>query len=453
MFARARYRGRHRGAPDNTRDRTPDPRRVMKRVRSLAAAGAAAAVLIVLPAAAAYASGPLFRQAVQVKPPLDATTSPFDATIDATACTGTGNCVAGGSYNDAHGAGQAFVASESHGAWRRGTKLLLPSSATKQPNARVTGLACISAGNCVAVGQFYHNAAQDNWALISTETNGKWARAFVPSPPANANRVATYLNAVSCTTKGFCAAVGGYTDKAGRFQAMALVKPVGKRWQRAVEIVLPKGALNGSVVTNIGGIACTAVGKCVAVGNYGLPGPGFHSQAMGVVRTGTGWHRAVPVGSPSNALHPGFAYLDGVSCQAGKCTAVGSYYFATNAYRAMSATESNGRFRAAKEIINAPANAAPVAATSLFGISCPPAGSCVAVGHYTNVLGRQASMYMTLAAGKWKAFTLVPPSNASSSSGRSIAYSVACTGNAHCTGVGWYVDTAGQYRADAASTG
>src|SRR5262249_46003183 len=159
------------------------------------------------------------------------------------------------SYNDSHNAGQAFVANESHGSWRHGVKLLLPSAAVKQPNANVTGMACIGAGNCIAVGQFYHDTSRDNWAFIATEANGKWARAFVPSPPVNANGVVTYLNAVSCTTKGFCAAVGGYTDKAGRFQAMAMMKPAGKHWQRAVEIVLPKGAANGSLITNVGGIS------------------------------------------------------------------------------------------------------------------------------------------------------------------------------------------------------
>jgi hypothetical protein len=418
------------------------------------AGAAAAAALAVLPATAAYASGPLFPQATQIKPPLDALTSPFHATVRPTACTGNGSCVAGGTYRDNLGRDEAFVATQSHGAWRRGVKLLLPPNALQNPNAQVSGMACISAGNCVAVGKFYHDASLDNDALIATETNGKWARGFVPSPPAGASGVFSYLNDVSCTSKGFCAAVGGYSDKAGGTQAMALVKPVGKHWQRAVKIVMPKGAADGSWVTNISAIACTAVLRCVAVGEYGLPGSGFHGQAMGVVLTGSGWRRAVRISSPANALRNDDAWLNGVSCRSGTCIAAGGYNFRSNAIGAMWATESNGRFRAAKEIINAPANAAPVAETNLLGISCPLAGRCVAVGNYINTAGHQVAMYMTASAGRWKAFALKPPPSASSSSAqRSIAYTVACSGNEHCTAVGWYVDTAGQLRPEAASTG
>lgn len=65
----------------------------------------------------------------------------------------------------------------------------------------------------------------------------------------------------------------------------------------------------------------------------------------------------------------------------------------------------------------------------------------MAVGYYITVLGFQQSMSMTLAAGRWTTFTLVPPANASPNYGRAIACSVACTGNARCTAVGWYLDT------------
>src|SRR5579859_5345052 len=407
-----------------------------------------------MPVASAYAAGgSLFPRAVQVRPPADASTSTFSSSLFATYCTGSRDCVAGGSYTDSHGRNQGFVATESHGAWSRGSKVLLPPSAAAQPNASVNGLTCTSARNCAAVGSFAHNASNDDWALVAKEVNGKWGRAFVPRPPANANGVVSYLDAVACTPTGFCAAVGGYTDTAGHFQAMALTKPAAKSWQRAVEIKMPAGSAANPYGTP-NGVACTAVGKCVTAGSYRAGGSGTPLQAMGAILSGGRWHNAVRITPPANALHGSFAYLDAVTCRSGKCIAVGGYYFGTNAFRAMWVPESNGHFRSGKEIIKAPANAAPVANTTLYGISCPSSGPCVAAGNYDNTAGHQFAMYMTLSSGKWTASALRPPLGASAGSfERSLANAVSCTGTEHCTIVGWYNDTAGRTRSEAASTG
>ncbi len=418
---------------------------------AVGAAAAAAAALVAVPAAAAYAAGSGFPPAEQVKPPSDASAAPVNSSLYSTACTGSGTCVAGGNYTDSLGRLQAYIASESRGHWLRGVKLALPAIAVAQPNAQVDGVACISAGNCVAVGSFAHDASNAD-ALIVSETHGKWSRGFVPRPPANANGTVSFMDAVACTPKGFCAAVGGYHDKSGHFQAMALAKPAGQRWQQAVEITAPTGAA-ADPITTPNGIACTATGKCVTVGYYGVPGPGSHIQAFGAVLSGGNWHRAVRISLPANGQTADRAYLDGVSCRSGTCTAVGGYYFGANAYRAMWVTESNGHFRAGKEIIKAPADAAPVADTVLAGISCPTSGPCVAAGYYNNTPGHQVGMYMTLASGKWTAATLKPPLNAGANSAqRSVVNSVSCTGTGHCTVAGWYTDAAGHFRSEASST-
>ena len=108
--------------------------------------------------------------------------------------------------------------------------------------------------------------------------------------------------------------------------------------------------------------------------------------------SGGSWRRAVRISLPPNGLTDDRAFLDGVSCRAGTCIAVGAYYVGTSAFRAMWVTESNGSFGAGKEIIKAPADAAPVADTVLDGISCPPSGRCVAAGYYANAAGHQVGM-------------------------------------------------------------
>jgi hypothetical protein len=62
-------------------------------------------------------------------------------------------------------------------------------------------------------------------------------------------------------------------------------------------------------------------------------------------------------------------------------------------------------------------------------------------------------MYMTLQRGIWSAAFLPPPAGAGTGGRESSAlYSVSCTGRDNCTAVGYYHDSAGAQRAEAAST-
>ncbi len=61
----------------------------------------------------------------------------------------------------------------------------LPPNAAAQPYSQVNGIACVSAGNCVAVGDYEYGKSNSLQAFIATEYRGKWARAFAPRlPPA-----------------------------------------------------------------------------------------------------------------------------------------------------------------------------------------------------------------------------------------------------------------------------
>ena len=78
-----------------------------------------------------------------------------------------------------------MVATQSRGRWSRGTPLVLPAGAATQPYAQVNGIACHSAGNCVAVGDYQYGRSRNLQAFIATESHGRWARAFTPRLPAN----------------------------------------------------------------------------------------------------------------------------------------------------------------------------------------------------------------------------------------------------------------------------
>ena len=163
-----------------------------------------------------------------------------------------------------------MVATQSHGRWSRGVPLVLPAGAAAQPYAQVNGLACRSAGNCVAVGDYEYGRSRNLQAFIAIESHGKWARAFTPRLPANASSPASaQLEAVACTRDGSCAAVGSYQDSSGNAQTMVLAKPPAGPWRQATEIGSPPNAA-ANPDAFMTGIACSGPGTCVAVGNYSV---------------------------------------------------------------------------------------------------------------------------------------------------------------------------------------
>ena len=95
------------------------------------------------------------------------------------------------------------------------------------------------------------------------------------------------LSAVSCTTGGFCAAVGSSSgaDEGGS-GAFAAVRR-GGAWS-IVSVPLPSGAIGGSLA----GVSCDADGTCLAVGQsvnaVGYP------QMLAEQWTGSGWTAISP---------------------------------------------------------------------------------------------------------------------------------------------------------------
>ena len=206
-----------------------------------AASGAVGALLFIIPVAPGPVGvlggdGPDHHQATAVQPP-GSTSVIGSAGLFAIACTANGWCAAGGNYQATGRPTEPMVAVQSHGKWSRGVPLVLPAGAAPQPYAQVSGVACRSTGNCVAVGDYVYGRARHLQAFIAIEYHGRWARAFTPRLPANTSSPASaQLGAVTCAGDGSCEAVGSYQDSSGNAQTMALAKPAGGPWRQATEI-------------------------------------------------------------------------------------------------------------------------------------------------------------------------------------------------------------------------
>src|SRR5215469_13872260 len=101
-----------------------------------ALSGAVGALIFVIPSTHApgspRADGLSDERATEVMPPASAHVAPSSG-LFATACTGAGNCVAGGDYQAGSKPVEPVVATQSHGRWSRGIRLLLPPDAAQQP--------------------------------------------------------------------------------------------------------------------------------------------------------------------------------------------------------------------------------------------------------------------------------------------------------------------------------
>src|SRR5262249_58947237 len=136
---------------------------------------------------------------------------------------------AGGAVGTLGGPGrplEPMAATQSHGRWSRAFPLALPAGAAAQPYAQVSGIACHSAGNCVAVGDYQYGRSGNTQAFIAIESHGAWARAFTPRLPVNAaSPVSALLEPVSCTRHPACQAVPNYLPSSGNAQTMVLAQP------------------------------------------------------------------------------------------------------------------------------------------------------------------------------------------------------------------------------------
>jgi hypothetical protein len=202
---------------------------------------------------------PVWAQASEITSPSGATVvaGAQDAGLSGVACTSPGNCVAVGSYADANGSGidQLMAVNESDGSWGVAQKLTLPNDAstTFPQSAALYSVACTSLGNCVAVGQYQDtNGTADFLALYVTETDGVWGTAQTVSLPAGWDTTANGQDA------------------------------------------------------SLYGVTCTSAGNCVAVGTYLGTNGISDREAMVVTETNGAWAAATELALPTAGQQPAF---------------------------------------------------------------------------------------------------------------------------------------------------
>gem|GEM_PF-791275 len=215
-------------------------------------------------------------------------------------CSSATGCTAVGNYTSS-GVKKSLAMEWNGTAWSIAS-VPSPAGATA---SELTGVACVSAISCTAVGDYTLSGVKKTLAM---SWNGS-AWSVVATPAPGGSTVPSELQAVSCTATNFCMATGTYTESTAKNLAM---KWNGTSWS-AVAIPINSES-KGSALT---GVACTSTTWCAAVGYDTIS---TERKTRGVIWNGTVW---TTVGTPNGLSGYGSELRDVTCTSSTSCVAVG----------------------------------------------------------------------------------------------------------------------------------
>jgi hypothetical protein len=241
--------------------------------------------------------------------------------------------------------------------------------------AALTGVSCVTAKSCIAVGDSQYGTGP---LLVETWNGAKWTLRTARVPGGAQD---PYPSSVSCLSRTSCVVAGESYPRNGS-DTMLLARWNGKSFSM-MKAAAPAGAANIMLYD----VSCASATNCVAVG---LSDDDTQTRGFGFAElwNGKSWtaHKAA---TPKGDIE---SFLFGVSCvAAGRCIAVGSAGSAT-AVRA-TALSLNGRAWTAQHV---PGPGKGVSA-DFAAVSCPKADECVAIGE----IGLTGKAAATPLGGLW----------------------------------------------------
>jgi len=274
-----------------------------------------------------------------------------------------------------------------------------PTKDATKPSGEATGVACLSATWCEAVGDSLNLQGGD--APLAEHWNGTaWTQQLVPPPPGAA---APNLSGVSCATATFCAAVGTSDS-----QNPNLTTAIAEIWNGSTWSPVSVPALNGTHV-ELKAVSCPVAGWCEATGIYVTAG-----RVLGfAVQWSAGAWRLQTTPAPAGTATQG---LESVSCVSTSFCMAGDALSATT-------LEWNGSTWTAIPVPIPAGGSGP----DVNSVSCPSANFCELIGTYilpatTDTARVLAAAWtgsgwklqtVSLAPTVWKVFTGVSCTSAS----------------------------------------
>jgi hypothetical protein len=300
-------------------------------------------------------------------------------------CVSARHCMAVGAFGD-----EALAEALNRDAWS-----VVPTPVNPYYEvSSLRGVSCVRATFCVAVGEQFtecHCAHRGTYTLAEVWNGTEWS--IVPSP--NNSKAHNRLVDASCVSTRFCVAVGWNVEN----HSIGLVES----WNGSAWSIVP----TPESASELHGVSCVSARFCVAVGGYESGGSLVESWS------GKEW---------SIVPSPGGGALNGVSCLSAKhCVAVGGSASGTLVDAWNGSTWSG---------VESP-NPEGGGHANLTGVSCASAGTCAAVGSNAIEEGPSQTLVETSKGGKW---SIAPSENGAG--GVNDLNGVSCASTESCFAVG-----------------
>ncbi|MGN6216094.1 MAG: hypothetical protein ACTHN7_03930 [Solirubrobacterales bacterium] len=289
---------------------------------------------------------------------------------------------------------------------------------TGESYLELKGVSCPEESRCTAVGHVYSSGHYHG--AVAIWNGSSWARQTLTEPP---NTIASELYEVSCVAGYECMAVGTRETSEGVWVDYSVQLREGS----ASNLETPTAEASGQ--SEVQGLACTSLSRCMAVGWYKASNGGAAKPFSMVLENGkwtlqtrswqgflesvtcTGVYSCIAVGddyelgpsaetwngsnwsTPTTASLPDVegGYLGDISCTSNaKCTAVGGGWNKVDGYPVTLAETWNG----SSWTEQATPRESEIAGNRLQGVACIGAARCVAVGSST-AAGREEGVIET----------------------------------------------------------
>jgi len=366
------------------------------------------------------------------------------AGLNGVSCTAANACEAGGDFEPTLQGGdlQALAAAWNGSSWTA-QRPVRPHSAARNS---LSAVSCVSAGFCEAVG--FHMDASGNFVNLAEVWNGtSWKIQTTPDPAQAASGARAAMSGVACVSANFCEAVGFsavapgagawvWNGKSWTAQAIpgsvglasvscpsaSFCEAVGGAPFGNAEVDMWNGTSwsaqsSAPGYTFLNSVSCASANFCEATG-FGPPGDNAE------VWNGSSWS-AQPTPTPPGGNSLG---LTAVSCPtASSCEAAGTYNLQSTGAAVTLAEVWNGTAWTVQPTPNPTASLG----SSLSGVWCTSANSCTAVGNYaTTATGRTVALAWNGAS--WRLQATPNPGGMANN----MFNGVSCGTSSICTAVG-----------------
>jgi hypothetical protein len=252
------------------------------------------------------------------------------------------------------------------------------------------------------------------------------------------------LQGISCAAKGYCAAIGTYSDASGNDHGW-LERLSGSTWTGSTAPTIGlRPAAGKSSSFSLANVSCPSRGWCVAAGTYQEPSD--ISYPLVETLSGGTWTAATV---STEGLYPaavGAMTVFDLTCAAqGSCVAVGQYEGSSRSFWGLIETLSRGTWTATTAPMTGlrppTANGPPNGGAGLNAVSCPTRISCVAIGSYGDTSGMTQGLIERLSGGRWEAAT-APTIGLRPAVGKNPSVylsSVSCPAPGFCVAAGSYL--------------